>query len=95
MGANFEKSEKYQAAGDSLPPELREVYRQLVEEYAFHTEVKYGRRYVTYEVLAQLVRSGWRLSAEPMEDSSMPETEGVGMSTEEKNVRPFAPAGGG
>ena len=57
---DFEKSEKYQAARDSLPEELRDVYHQLVAEYSFHTTVKYGRGYVAYEVLAELVRSGWR-----------------------------------
>ena len=71
MSSNFEKSEKYQAARESLPPDLHDVYRQLVEEYAFHTEVKYGRGYVAYEVLAELVRSGWRPSAEPLKGSSM------------------------
>ena len=62
---DFEKSQKYQAARDSLPEELHEVYKQLVQEYSFHTEVKYGRGYVAYAVLAELVRDGWRPSAEP------------------------------
>ena len=64
MSINFEKSEKYKAARDSLPSELREIFRQFVEEYSFHTMVKYGRGYVAYEVLAELVRSGWRPTAE-------------------------------
>jgi hypothetical protein len=53
---DFEKSEKYPAARDSLPEELREISRQLVAEYSFHTETKYGRGYVAYAVLAELVR---------------------------------------
>ena len=60
---NFEKSQKFQEARDSLPKELHKVYRQLVEEYAFHTETKYGRGYVAYAVLAELIRDGWRPSA--------------------------------
>ena len=60
MSTTFEKSEKYKAAKESLPVELQEVYRQLVAEYSFQTTVKYGRGYVAYEVLAELVRSGWR-----------------------------------
>ena len=60
MGMTFEKSEKYQAARESLPVELHEVYRQLVAEYSFQTTVKFGRGYVAYEVLAELVKSGWR-----------------------------------
>jgi hypothetical protein len=64
LSINFEKSDKYQAVRESLPPELRAVFRQFVEEYSFHTMVKYGRGYVAYEVLAELVRSGWRPIAE-------------------------------
>ncbi len=56
---DFEKSEKYQKARESLPNELRPIFRQLVEEYAFHTHVKYGGGYVAYEILAELVRAGW------------------------------------
>ena len=56
----FERSEKYIAARDSLPKHLHEFYRQLFAEYSFHTAAKYGRGYVAYEVLAELIRSGWR-----------------------------------
>ena len=40
---DFEKSEKYQAAKDSLPEELRPIFRQLVEEYAFYAHVRYRK----------------------------------------------------
>jgi hypothetical protein len=53
-------SEKYVRARESLPDELRPIYDQLVEEYAFHTETRMGRGYVAYQVLAALVRDGWR-----------------------------------
>ena len=55
----FEKSEKYQKVREALPEELRPIFRQLVKEYAFHTHVKYGKGYVAYEILAELVRAGW------------------------------------
>lgn len=61
---DFEKSPKYQIVRDSLPEELHEVYRHLVAEYSFHTEAKYGRGYVAYAVLAELIRDGWRPSAD-------------------------------
>lgn len=57
---NFEKSDKYQEARESLPDLLKPVFKQLVEEYAYHTHVKYGRGYVAYAVLAELVCDGWR-----------------------------------
>ncbi len=56
---DFEKSEKYQRAFESLPEQLRPIFRQMVEEYIFLTHVKYGKGYVAYEVLAEMVRSGW------------------------------------
>lgn len=55
----FEESEKYQKALGSLPEHLRPIFRQMVEEYAFQTHIKYGKGYVAYEVLAEMVRNGW------------------------------------
>jgi hypothetical protein len=53
-------SAKFLEARESLPEELCPIYDQLVKEFAFHTEVNYGRGYVAYRVLAALVRDGWR-----------------------------------
>lgn len=61
MGINFNpKSQKYLSAKESLPKNLHAIYDQLVEEYIFHTEKHYGRGYVAYTVLADLVKDGWR-----------------------------------
>jgi hypothetical protein len=60
MEAAFEDSPKYQRARDALPENLRSIYRDLVADYAFHTLTKYGKGYVAYEILAELVKSGWR-----------------------------------
>ena len=65
--SDFENSEKYQAVRESLPEELRPIFRQLEEEYAFHTHVKYGRGYVAYAILAELLRDGWRQSGKTAE----------------------------
>ena len=56
------ESEKYKRAQASLPDDLRPIYDNLVSQYAFHTTRLYGRGYVAYEVLASLVRDGWRCS---------------------------------
>jgi len=57
---NFnKKSEKYLSAKESLSKNLHPIYDQLVEEYIYHTEKRYGRGYVAYIVLADLVRDGW------------------------------------
>ena len=58
-------SEKYLNAKASLPKDLGPVYEDIVEQYSFHTQRLFGRGYVAYEVLASLVRDGWRCSAEP------------------------------
>jgi len=34
----------------------------LVDEYAFHTTKHYGRGYIAYKVLADLVKDGWKPS---------------------------------
>ena len=56
----YRKGEKFIKAKESLPEELRPIYEDIVEQYAFHTERLYGRGYVAYEVLASLVRDGWK-----------------------------------
>jgi hypothetical protein len=56
---------KYLEARESLPEALRSIYDTLVEEYAFHAQVHYGRGYVAYKVIAALVRDGWRSTQAP------------------------------
>ena len=66
-------SPKYREAEAKLPDELRGAYRQMVEQYEFLTHLKYGRGYVAYEVLAEMVLAGWRPSAEAHDDSTFAE----------------------
>ncbi len=51
---------KYEEGAAGLPEELRPIYRQLVEQYEFLTISHYGRGYVAYKVLADLILSRWR-----------------------------------
>jgi Arc/MetJ-type ribon-helix-helix transcriptional regulator len=44
----------------TLPEELQPFYQTLVDEYKFHAFVRYGRAWVAYEVIADLIKSGWR-----------------------------------
>jgi hypothetical protein len=67
METTFENSPKYQTARDALPSSLRPIYKDLVSDYAFHTLTKYGKGYVAYEVLAELVKSGWRRTVQTTE----------------------------
>ena len=54
---------KYKEALASLPEELRLVYKSMVEDYKFHALQRYGRAWVAYDIIADLVRDGWRASA--------------------------------
>ncbi len=64
--SGFRDSEKYKAALEKLPEELKPIYEDLVEQYRFHTFQKYGQGYVAYEILALLVLDGWRCSVKPL-----------------------------
>ena len=56
-------TEKHREARETLPDELKPVFDALVEEYKFFASVHYGSRLVSYIILADLVRAGWRPSA--------------------------------
>lgn len=56
------QSPKSVKARNTLPEELRPIYDQMVEEYSFYALKHYGRAWVAYMVIADLVRDGWRPS---------------------------------
>ena len=62
---------KYEEALARLPDEFKDTFKRLVEEYEFLTNTHYGRGYVAYQVLADLILAGWRSSAEPHSDSKL------------------------
>ena len=57
--------ESYEKAIE-LDPKVADYYYYLgiaqyyIDEYVFHTKKRYGRGYVAYSVLADLVKDGWR-----------------------------------
>jgi hypothetical protein len=57
-------SEKYVAARNSLPSELRDVFDAMVLDYAHAAHRFHKRRFVSHAVLAEMVRIGWRYSGE-------------------------------
>lgn len=62
-------SKGYFEEREKLPEELRADFDSLVRWYRFYGGVHYGQPFVSYKILAGLVRSGWRLSAPPIEDA--------------------------
>ncbi len=57
------KSLGYQVERERLPEELRDHFDVLVLEYRYYAIVHHRHPFVSYKVLADLVKSGWRLSA--------------------------------
>jgi len=58
------RTEKHEEARNTLPDELKPIFDELVEDYRFAVHLRYGKRFVSYIVLADLVKAGWRRSAE-------------------------------
>lgn len=56
------ESAKAREAEERVPEAVKKVYRRLVEEYEFLTHTRYGKGYVAYQVLADLILAGWRPS---------------------------------
>ena len=59
-------SEKQIEARNSLPDELKPIFDDFVADYKYSATMRHGRPYISYIVLTDMVRAGWRLSAEPM-----------------------------
>ena len=58
-------SEKQIEARNSLPEELRPVFDDFVSDYKYAATLRYGRPYISYIVLADMIKAGWRPTAEP------------------------------
>jgi hypothetical protein len=58
MNEELPRSPKFLEARLSLPEELRPIYDQMVADYSWCTTKSYGRGYVAYAVLAEMVRMG-------------------------------------
>ena len=63
-----ERSEKHELARNSLPDELKPVFDDFVADYRFAGTKHHGSPFVSYIILAEMVKAGWRLAAEPLKD---------------------------
>jgi hypothetical protein len=50
---------------EKLPPELRPDFDSLVAMYRYYALVHHKQAFVSYKVLADLIREGWRLTETP------------------------------
>jgi hypothetical protein len=45
---------------EELPEDLRPIFDQLVDEYKFYSFKIHGKEFVSYGILGELVKDGWR-----------------------------------
>ncbi len=61
-----QRSDKHENARNSLPEELRPIFDDFVADYKFAATKCHGAPFVSYTVLAEMVRAGWRLTDTPI-----------------------------
>jgi hypothetical protein len=62
------QSDKELEARNSLPEELKPIFDKFVSDYKYAATMRHGRPYISYIVLADMIRAGWRLSAELIDE---------------------------
>jgi hypothetical protein len=67
MSESKQRSEKHEAARNSLPRELVSAFDEMVGDYQHAAERFHNTPFVSHVVLAEMIRIGWRCSAEPIE----------------------------
>jgi hypothetical protein len=70
------RTEKHEHARNSLPDELKPIFDDFVADYKFHGTKRYGSPFVSYIILADMIRAGWRLAAEPVEEDAAKQGDG-------------------
>lgn len=54
----------YHAEREKLPDPLRGDFESLVKMYRFYATLHHKQPFVSYKILADLIREGWRPSAD-------------------------------
>jgi hypothetical protein len=68
------RSEKHEQIRNTLADDLKPVFDDFVADYKFAATKHHGSPFVSYIVLAEMVRAGWRLGAEPCKDDRGPKS---------------------
>ncbi len=68
---NYKNSAKYIEAINTLGDRLKPIFEEFVSDYRYAATARHGKPYVSYIVLADMVRAGWRCSAEPQKESQI------------------------
>jgi hypothetical protein len=75
MANEKRRTDKHEQARNSLPTELVSVFDDLVADYKFFATKHHGLPFVSYAILAEMVRAGWRLSVSPGSDENKKSNE--------------------
>ncbi len=67
MSDDAKRSDKHEQARHSLPEELRPIFDAFVADYKFAGTIHHGSPFVSYVILAEMVKAGWRLSGDPID----------------------------
>jgi hypothetical protein len=59
-----DRSEKHEEARNTLPDGLKPVFDEFAADYKYAASLRHGRPYISYIVLADMVRAGWRCSGQ-------------------------------
>ena len=54
------QSQKQLEARDTLPDKLKPIFDELVSDYRYAATLRHGKPYVSYMVLADMIKAGWR-----------------------------------
>ena len=68
MSDEQKRTPKHEEVRNSLPADLVSVFDDFVADYKFHATKRHGAPYVSYVVLADMVRAGWRLPDQSKQD---------------------------
>jgi hypothetical protein len=60
------RSERNEVARSILPEELRPIFDQFVADYKFAGTIHHGSPFVSYIILAEMVKAGWRPIDKPI-----------------------------
>lgn len=66
MNDEVKRSEKHELARNTLPHELMSIFDAFVADYKFAGTFHHGSPFVSYIILAEMVKAGWRPSGEPI-----------------------------
>lgn len=60
MNTELKRTEKHEEARNTLSEEMQVEFDRLVNDYRFYATVHHRGPFVSYVVLADMIRAGWR-----------------------------------